>query len=243
MKATPEYPLFFKQFDRLEIEVSPAPELILNLFTAYGPRNEAPSPWSRSLKRKLSPMARKSLKFFFEGEIQLGLNSLHFLLSIKPPRSLEALLTHLNSLSSVDFVHTLLSKVDPGVPLLGEIVFKIFSNEPLSEPEKAQWEDFSGRYSRNFVQNLKQLVEGEFNQESIGQLFLESWNNFFKEEYLQIFPLLEKEAAKIASWDDLKRIEFLSMIAPGLSFSHDVSKKNLLVSPTFYGRRYLFTQE
>jgi DNA-binding transcriptional ArsR family regulator len=243
MRVREEHPLFFKKFDRLEIEVSPASELILSLFSAYGARSETHPTWSRSLIRKLSPAARKSLKFFFEGEIQLGLNSLRFLLALKPPRSLDALLTHLSSLTFTDFVRILLSKVDPVVPLLGDIIFKIFAQKPLSEPEKAQWDDFAGRYSRNFVQNLKQLVEGEFNQISFGQLLSECWTDFFQGEYLQIFPLLEKEAAKISSWADLRRMEFLSRIAPGLSFSSNVSEKSLTVSPTFYGRPYFFTQE
>ncbi|MGB9553909.1 MAG: hypothetical protein ACPL7L_05995, partial [bacterium] len=109
---------FFQRFDRLEIEVSPAPELILALFSAYSPLNEAPPSWSRSLQRKLSFKARKSLKFFFQREVQLGLNSLRFLLFLQPPRSLNSLLDYLGSLSFTQFVHALLARVDPGIPLL-----------------------------------------------------------------------------------------------------------------------------
>jgi DNA-binding transcriptional ArsR family regulator len=243
MKAPKEELLFFQRFDRLEIEVSPASELILSLFSAYNPRNETPPSWSRSLKRKLSSTSRNSLKIFFQGEVQLGLNSLRFLLSLKPPRTLNSLLNFLSSLPFTDFVHALLSRLDPGIPMLPEIIFKTYFKEPLSEEEEVQWEDFCARYSPDFLESLEGLVEGKFNQSSLSTLLSECWESFFQEEYFQIFPQLKREAEKIVSWANLGRVEFLSRIAPGLSFFNQVNKKDLVVSPTLYGRPFFYTQD
>ncbi len=234
---------FAKKSDRLEIEVFPVSELILCLFSSFGARSETRPSWSRSLKRKLSSSARKSLKFFFEGEVQLGLGALRFLLDLDSPRTLYSFFSHLKSLSFQDFLKNLLSKLDPGLPLLGEIVLKIRSGKQLSEGEKAQWEDLSSRYSKDFLESLIDLGEGKFNQESLVELLEEVWEVFFLTDYPQIFPLLLKEAQRISSFTGLKRMEFLSRIAPGLSFSADLNQKEILVSPTFYGRPYFFTQE
>lgn len=243
MKESERSFYFAKKSDRIEIEISPVSELILCLFSSFGTRSDARPSWSRSLKRKISSSAKRSLKFFFEGDVQLGLGALKFLLDLDPPRTLDSFLNHLGSLSFPDFLKNLLSKLDPGLPLLGEIVLKIRSGATLSEGERAQWEDLSTRYSRDFLEGLEELGEGKFDQKSLGELLKEVWEAFFFAEFPQIFPLLLREAQRVSSWMGLKRMEFLTRIAPGLSFSPDLNEREILVSPTFYGRPYFFTQE
>jgi len=242
MKGATEYALFLKEFDQLFIEVSPVSELILALFNAFGAHNEARPGWLRSLKRKLTPRSKESLKFFFEGEDQIGLNALAFLPFLTPPRTFDSFLSLLKALDREAFVEVLLSKVDPGVPLLGKIIFKVVSKQPLKEAEQIQWQDFSGRYSSSYILQLKKLARGAFEQEDLARLFQECWEGFFKSEYARIYPFLEEEASRLAASAGLKRVEFLRKIAPGLALPSDIINKNLTLFPTFYGRPYFFTQ-
>jgi DNA-binding transcriptional ArsR family regulator len=227
-----------------KIEISPVYDLLLSLFAISSAATDSKPGWARSLKRKLQPSSRKTLRYFFETEEHLGLNALALAIRLPPPRTVEDFLHLLDKVDIEDFVHTLLGRLDPAMPLLPSLLHHLWEKEKLTEGERKAFKELQGRYS---AETLSRLEAFHKHREELRKDFIillsEYWTDFFSHEFERILPELEESAERLQEIARLSSMtEILSQIAGGLILPANLSGKQFTFAPSFYSTPFVFNQ-
>lgn len=227
-----------------KLELSPVYDLLLSLYAISSTASDSKPGWARSVKRKLQPSSRKTLRYFFETEEHLGLNALALAIRLPPPRTVEDFLHLLETLDSEDFVHTLLARLDPAMPLLPSLLHHLSEKRKLTEEERKALKELQGRYS---VETLSRLETFHQHREELHKDFIvllsEYWAGFFSHEFERILPELEESAKRLQEIASLSSMtEILSQIAGGLILPADLSGKQFTFAPSFYSTPFVFNQ-
>lgn len=228
----------------LSFEISPIFDLILSLFVISDPNLEPKPSWARSVKGKLSSQAKSSLRFFFESEEHIGLNTLSLTLRLPPPRRIEDFFSLLEALPSVDFFSLLVSNLEPFTPNLANVIEKSALKQGFEPEEKKVWDDFAGRYSPASIKRLENLRLQPGRKEDLRLLLVEYWESFFHREfYRHQEQLLQSAKSLLTASHRLSPQELLTKVGGGLLFPPGAKKKKISFAPAIFATPFVFSQE